>query len=169
MKLGTVTYSDGSGGGNGGFLSGLRTVFSSTGPVPAGFRPINIARYGPSNMQKSLRDMSWFLRYVTYAIVAGDPNIIVVNTRGLKEVIENACSIDATIVALQEMRARQRTIFGMTRKLKPLFYNTLMFWSANLKHRLLQPSYVKAHQAIFKVCPYPKVISMRRPNVKSLS
>ena len=111
MKLGTVTYSDGSGGGNGGFLSGLRTVFSSTGPVPAGFRPINIARYGPSNMQKSLRDMSWFLRYVTYAIVAGDPNIIIVNTRGLKEVIENACSIDATIVALQEMRAAATDYF----------------------------------------------------------
>lgn len=112
MKLGTVTYSDGSsGGGNGGFFSGLRTVFSSTGPVPAGFRPINIARYGPSNMQKSLRDMSWFLRYVTYAIVAGDPNIITVNTRGLKEVIENACSIDATIVALQEMRAAAADYF----------------------------------------------------------
>ena len=111
MKLGTVTYSDGSNGGNGGFFSGLRTVFSSTGPVPAGFRPINIARYGPSNMQKSLRDMSWFLRYVTYAIVAGDPNIIVVNTRGLKEVIENACSIDATIVALQEMRAAATDYF----------------------------------------------------------
>lgn len=105
MRLGTVTYSEGASGGNGGFFGGLRTVFSSTGPVPAGFRPINIARYGPSNMQKSLRDMSWFLRYVTYAIVAGDPNIIIVNTRGLKEVIENACSIDATIVALQEMRA----------------------------------------------------------------
>ena len=86
-------------------------MFSSTGPVPAGFRPINIARYGPSNMQKSLRDMSWFLRYVTYAIVAGDPNIIVVNTRGLKEVIENACSIDATIVALQEMRAAATDYF----------------------------------------------------------
>ena len=112
MKLGTVTYSEGSSGsGNGGFFSGLRSVFSSTGPVPAGFRPINIARYGPSNMQKSLRDMSWFLRYVTYAIVAGDPNIIVVNTRGLKEVIENACSIDATIVALQEMRAAATDYF----------------------------------------------------------
>ncbi len=104
MVLGTVTYAEG-GSGGGGFFSGLRTVFSTTGPTPPGFRPINIARYGPSNMQKSLRDMSWFLRYVTYAIVAGDPNIIVVNTRGLKEVIENACSIDATIVAIQEMRA----------------------------------------------------------------
>jgi phycobilisome core-membrane linker protein len=104
MKLGTVTYADSSGSGNG-LFGGLRTVFNSAGPTPPGFRPINISRYGPSNMQKSLRDMSWFLRYVTYAIVAGDPSIIVVNTRGLKEVIENACSIDAAIVAIQEMRA----------------------------------------------------------------
>jgi phycobilisome core-membrane linker protein len=55
-------------------------------------------------MQKSLRDLDWFLRYTTYAIVAGDPNIIAVNTRGLREIIENACSGEATIVALQEMR-----------------------------------------------------------------
>jgi len=102
-RNGSVTYSEG--GSGGGLFGGLRSVFSSSGPTPPGFRPINIARYGPSNMQKSLRDMSWFLRYTTYAIVAGDPNIIVVNTRGLKEVIENACSIDATIVAIQEMRA----------------------------------------------------------------
>ncbi|MGK7915445.1 MAG: phycobilisome rod-core linker polypeptide, partial [Prochloraceae cyanobacterium] len=106
MKLGTVTYVE-SGGGGGGLFGGLRSLFSgvSTGPTPPGFRPINVARYGPSNMQKSLRDLSWFLRYTTYAIVAGDPNILVVNTRGLREVIENACSTDATIVALQTMRA----------------------------------------------------------------
>jgi phycobilisome core-membrane linker protein len=102
MKLGTATYVE----SRGGFLEGLRSLFSanSGGPTPAGFRPINVARYGPSNMQKSLRDLSWFLRYVTYAIVAGDPNIISVNTRGLREIIENACSGEATIVALQEMR-----------------------------------------------------------------
>jgi phycobilisome core-membrane linker protein len=103
MALGTVTYVEG--GGGGGIFSGLRTALSSSGPIPPGFTPINISRYGVSNMQKSLRDLSWFLRYVTYAIVAGDPSIIVVNTRGLKEVIENACSTPATIVALQEMRA----------------------------------------------------------------
>ncbi len=110
MKLGNITYAESSGSGSG-LFGGLRTVFNSAGPTPPGFRPINIARYGPSNMQKSLRDMSWFLRYVTYAIVAGDPNIIVVNTRGLKEVIENACSIDATIVAIQEMRASSLDYF----------------------------------------------------------
>jgi phycobilisome core-membrane linker protein len=102
MKLGTATYVE----SGGGFLEGLRSLFSATssGPVPPGFRPINVARYGPSNMQKSLRDLSWFLRYITYAIVAGDPNIISVNVRGLREIIENACSGIATMVALREMR-----------------------------------------------------------------
>ncbi|GAA6618030.1 phycobilisome rod-core linker polypeptide [Scytonema sp. NUACC26] len=102
MRLGTVTYVE----SRGGFLENLRSIFNSApgAPVPPGFRPINVARYGPANMAKSLRDLSWFLRYVTYAIVAGDPNIIAVNTRGLREIIENACSGEATIVALQEMK-----------------------------------------------------------------
>lgn len=104
MKLGTTTYA---GGNSNGILDGLRALFltPSSGPIPANFRPINVSRYGPSNMAKSLRDLSWFLRYTTYAIVAGDPNIIAVNTRGLREIIENACSGEATIVALQEMKA----------------------------------------------------------------
>jgi phycobilisome core-membrane linker protein len=105
-KLGTATYIESNNSG-GGFLSGLGSLFSvsaPSGPIPPGFRPINVSRYGPSNMQKSLRDMSWFLRYITYAIVAGDPNIISVNVRGLREIIENACSSAATIVALQTMR-----------------------------------------------------------------
>lgn len=103
-KLGTATYIDNDGGG---ILEGLRSIFSvgtPSGPIPPGFRPINVSRYGPSNMQKSLRDMSWFLRYLSYAIVAGDPNIISVNVRGLREIIENACSSAATIVAIQTMR-----------------------------------------------------------------
>ncbi|MBE7380751.1 MAG: phycobilisome rod-core linker polypeptide [Leptolyngbya sp. SIO1E4] len=101
-KLGTATYIE----SGGGFFEGIRSIFSATsaGPIPPGFRPINVSRYGPSNMQKSLRDMSWFLRYVTYAIVAGDPNIISVNVRGLREIIENACSGAATIVAIQTMQ-----------------------------------------------------------------
>jgi phycobilisome core-membrane linker protein len=111
MKLGTVTYIENRGGG---LFDGLRSFFSTSGgggPIPAGFRPINVARYGPSNMQKSLRDLSWFLRYVTYAIVAGDPNILSVNTRGLREIIENACSGLATLVALQEMRQAALSYF----------------------------------------------------------
>ncbi|BAQ62334.1 phycobilisome core-membrane linker polypeptide [Geminocystis sp. NIES-3708] len=110
------TFVDGSSKGSsegGGFLGNLLSVFTNPGigKIPAGFRPINISRYGPSNMAKSLRDMSWFLRYVSYAVVAGDPNILVVNTRGLREVLENACSIDATIVALLEMRVSSLTYF----------------------------------------------------------
>ncbi|MBW4515002.1 MAG: phycobilisome rod-core linker polypeptide [Timaviella obliquedivisa GSE-PSE-MK23-08B] len=105
MKLGTTTYVSSGGGGNG-LFDGFRSLFSTApgGGTPVGFRPINVARYGPRNMQKSLRDLSWFLRYVTYAIVAGDPNIIAVNVRGLRDIIENACSGAATIVAIQGMR-----------------------------------------------------------------
>jgi phycobilisome core-membrane linker protein len=100
-RLGTSTFIESGGGGL------FQNLFTSTpsGPVPPGFRPISVSRYGPSNMQKSLRDMSWFLRYITYAIVAGDPNIIAVNVRGLREIIENACSSAATIVAIQTMKA----------------------------------------------------------------
>ncbi len=106
VKMGTATFVE---GGGGGLLEGLRSLFSvspggSDAPTPVSFRPVNIARYGPERMQKSLRDMDWFLRYTTYAIVAGDPNIIAVNVRGLREIIETACSSVATIVALQEMR-----------------------------------------------------------------
>ena len=109
MKLGTVTYVE----NRGGFLEGLRSLFNSapSGPTPAGFRPINVSRYGPSNMQKSLRDLSWMLRYATYAIIAGDPNIIAVNVRGLREIIENACSGEATIVALQEIKLAALSFF----------------------------------------------------------
>ncbi len=81
-----------------------QTIVAPNTPAPSGFRPINVARYGARNMTKSLRDMSWFLRYLSYAIVAGDPNILVVNVRGLRDILENACSIDATLVALYEMR-----------------------------------------------------------------
>ncbi|MGL5194404.1 MAG: phycobilisome rod-core linker polypeptide, partial [Chroococcales cyanobacterium] len=108
MMLGTTTYVE----SKGGFLEGLRNIFSSSsGPTPAGFQPINIARYGPGNMTKSLRDLSWFLRYLTYAMVAGDPNIISVNVRGLREIIERACSSSATLVALQEMKAASLSYF----------------------------------------------------------
>jgi phycobilisome core-membrane linker protein len=115
MKLGTVTYVDSGRSSNkeGGLFGGLKNLFAGggAGPIPAGFRPINVSRYGPARMTKSLRDLSWFLRYVTYAIVAGDPSIIIVNTRGLQDVIANACQISATIVALQEMGAAAKDYF----------------------------------------------------------
>ncbi len=117
-RLGTATYSASNSPTEeekkGGIFSGLRNLIDvgpGIGSTPAGFRPISVARYGPGNMQKSLRDMSWFLRYLTYAVVAGDPNIIKVNVRGLREIIENACSTPATIVALQTMRAASINYF----------------------------------------------------------
>ena len=85
-------------------LSGFQSAFKSGEGVPPGFKPINVVRYGSKRMRKSLRDLDWFLRYLTYAIVAGDPNILTVNIRGLRDLIDNACSSSAAIVALREMR-----------------------------------------------------------------
>ena len=73
--------------------------------LPTGFNAISVAKYGPAFMRKSVRDLGWFLRYVGYALVAGDPSILAVNTRGLRDILEKNCSLIATNVALQEMRA----------------------------------------------------------------
>jgi phycobilisome core-membrane linker protein len=93
------------------FLQNLTSIFKTSEATPPGFKPINVIRYGPEKMKKSLRDLDWFLRYLTYAIVAGDPDILSVNIRGLREIIENACSGAATIVALREMKRIALTIF----------------------------------------------------------
>nr|YP_009313921.1 Phycobilisome linker polypeptide [Hommersandiophycus borowitzkae]SCW22175.1 Phycobilisome linker polypeptide [Hommersandiophycus borowitzkae] len=87
------------------------TIFNSTESIPVGFKPINVNKYGATRMKKSLRDLDWFLRYLTYAIVAGDPNILSVNIRGLRELIDNACSSAAASVALREMRKIAVTLF----------------------------------------------------------
>nr|YP_009314536.1 Phycobilisome linker polypeptide [Liagoropsis maxima]SCW22790.1 Phycobilisome linker polypeptide [Liagoropsis maxima] len=79
-------------------------VFNTSEATPPGFKPINVIKYGSTRMKKSLRDLDWFLRYLTYAIIAGDPNILSVNIRGLRELIDNACSSAAASVAIREMR-----------------------------------------------------------------
>nr|UNJ15385.1 phycytochrome bilisome core-membrane linker protein [Cyanidioschyzonaceae sp. 1] len=95
--------------------------------VEAGFRPINVVRYGASNMRKSLRDLDWFLRYVTYAIIAGDASILEVNTRGLKELIDQACNSAAAIVALKEMRRVALSLFDKeTSQLVQTYFDTLI-------------------------------------------
>nr|YP_009244447.1 phycobilisome core-membrane linker protein [Agarophyton chilense]AMK96689.1 phycobilisome core-membrane linker protein [Agarophyton chilense]ASP44584.1 phycobilisome core-membrane linker protein [Agarophyton chilense]UAD84382.1 phycobilisome linker polypeptide [Agarophyton chilense] len=94
------------------FLGIVSSTFSTSDSLPAGFKPINIVRYGNNRMKKSLRDLDWFLRYLTYAIVAGDPNILSVNIRGLRDLIDNACSSAAAIVALREMRKIAISIFN---------------------------------------------------------
>nr|AYR06468.1 phycobilisome core-membrane linker protein [Rhodogorgon sp.] len=92
-------------------LGGLQSSFSTAEVTPPGFKPINVVRYGSVRMKKSLRDLDWFLRYLTYAIIAGDPNILSVNIRGLRDLIDNACSSAAAIVALREMRKFALAIF----------------------------------------------------------
>ena len=80
--------------------------------LPTGFSPISVAKYGPERMRKSVRDLGWFLRYVGYSLVAGDPSILSVNTRGLRDVLEKGCSLAATNVALQEMRAAAASLLS---------------------------------------------------------
>nr|YP_009257545.1 phycobillisome linker protein [Coeloseira compressa]ANH09628.1 phycobillisome linker protein [Coeloseira compressa] len=100
-----------SGDANSSLFVGLSSIFTTSDSLPTGFKPISVVRYGTERMKKSLRDLDWFLRYLTYAIVAGDPNILTVNIRGLRELIDNACSSAAATVALREMRKIALTIF----------------------------------------------------------
>jgi phycobilisome core-membrane linker protein len=86
------------------FSNIFKNLFSNEDSIPAGFKPISIVKYGSNKMRKSLRDLDWFLRYLSYAIIIGDPNILAVNIKGLREIIENACSTAATIVALRTMK-----------------------------------------------------------------
>ncbi len=92
-------------------FDGVVTAFNVNDSFPPGFKPINVVRYGSTRMKKSLRDLDWFLRYLTYAIIAGDPNILSVNIRGLRDLIDNACSSAAATVALREMRKIALQIF----------------------------------------------------------
>ncbi|OKH21845.1 photosystem I reaction center subunit XI [Hydrococcus rivularis NIES-593] len=78
--------------------------------LPGGFKAINISRYGTVRMKRSMRDLAWFLRYITYAIVAGDGSILTVNARGLRGVIPEDVTM-ATVVALKEMRWKSLTYF----------------------------------------------------------
>ena len=87
------------------------SLFDANESLPPGFKPISVVKYGPERMRKSLRDLDWFLRYLTYSIVAGDANILSVNIRGLRELIDNACSSAAAIVALREMKKWCLTLF----------------------------------------------------------
>lgn len=105
-------------------------LFNSGDTLPPGFKPINVLRYGKVRMQKSLRDLDWFLRYLTYAIVAGDSNILSVNIRGLRELIDNACSSAAATVALREMRKLALLLFENDFKSQSLvqeYFNVVIY------------------------------------------
>jgi phycobilisome core-membrane linker protein len=82
----------------------VKSLFAQGRPsVPSRFRTIDISKYGSVRMKRSMRDLAWFLRYVTYAIVAGDTSILSVNVRGLRGVIPEDVTL-ATVVALREMQ-----------------------------------------------------------------
>nr|YP_010865265.1 phycobilisome core-membrane linker protein [Campylaephora boydenii]WGT74033.1 phycobilisome core-membrane linker protein [Campylaephora boydenii] len=115
-----VDMQDLSGNTQNSFVQGFSSAFNASDSLPPGFKPINVSRYGKIRMQKSLRDLDWFLRYLTYAIIAGDPNILSVNIRGLRDLIDNACSSAAAIVALREMRTISLQIFTSDQEAKSL-------------------------------------------------
>ena len=116
------TYVQGNEGGGffGRLLGGFQEAADVRVVIPSGFTPINVSRYGNDNMRKSLRDLGWFLRYVGYAVVAGDPSILRVNTRGLRDILEKGCSLPATNLALQEMRAAAVALFETSSEARSL-------------------------------------------------
>nr|YP_010850638.1 Phycobilisome linker polypeptide [Lophurella hookeriana]WGH13298.1 Phycobilisome linker polypeptide [Lophurella hookeriana] len=121
------------------------SLFDANDPFPPGFKPINIVRYGSERMKKSLRDLDWFLRYLTYAIISGDSNILSVNIRGLRELIDNACSSAAAIVALREMRKLSLNLFDYDIEAKQLvkqYFDVLIleFESSSLSDKLRKRS-----------------------------
>ncbi|MEO1394319.1 MAG: phycobilisome rod-core linker polypeptide [Cyanobacteria bacterium J06634_5] len=87
-----------------------RLFFSGKPSVPSSFQAIRISDYGKVRMERSMRDLDWFLRYITYAIVAGDTSIISINTRGLRGVIPEDVTL-ATAVALREMQWKALSFF----------------------------------------------------------
>ena len=94
------------------FIDRIRTLFSPGRPsAPSRFRTIDMRKYGTVRMKRSMRDLAWFLRYVTYAIVAGDTSIIRVNVRGLRGMIPEDVTL-ATVVALQDMQWRAGLCFS---------------------------------------------------------
>ena len=128
-------------------LTGLRSAFKSGEGSPPGFKPISIERYGSDRMKKSLRDLDWFLRYLTYSIVAGDPNILTVNIRGLRDLIENACSSAAAIVALREMRKKSLEITVQDAEAQDMirkYFNVLIseFQASSLTDKLRKRDFV---------------------------
>nr|YP_009394559.1 phycobilisome linker polypeptide [Vertebrata thuyoides]ARW63121.1 phycobilisome linker polypeptide [Vertebrata thuyoides] len=112
------------------FNNASSSLFDAGDTLPPGFKPISVVKYGPARMKKSLRDLDWFLRYLTYSIVAGDTNILSVNIRGLRELIDSACSSAAVIVALREMRKSCLTLFEDNidnQQLVAKYFNILIF------------------------------------------
>jgi phycobilisome core-membrane linker protein len=119
--------------------------------MPEGFRMINISRYGPTRMKRSLRDLSWFLRYVTYAIVAGDSSILVVNSQGLRGVIPEDVT-EATVVAIKEMCWRSLSYFKKDPEARAIvqqhFDALIAAYAAEKPPTLLRPGFSNDQQGL---------------------
>lgn len=130
----------------------FKDLFAGGRPVvPSSFRAIDISRYGTVRMKRSLRDLSWFLRYLTYAIVAGDTSIISVNTQGLRGVIPEDVTL-ATVVALREMQWKALTYFpseSAAAALVKQYFNVLIadYWVEKPSPRL-RVGVSKHHQGL---------------------
>jgi phycobilisome core-membrane linker protein len=105
-----------------GWWERAKTSLTDREPLPGGFRFINISRYGSVRMKRSMRDLGWFLRYITYAIVADDASILSVNARGLRGVIPEDVT-EATVVALKEMRRQSVMYFPEDEAAKTIVKN----------------------------------------------
>lgn len=121
------------------------SLFDTAESLPPGFKPISVVLYGNDRMKKSLRDLDWFLRYLTYSIVAGDTNILSTNIRGLRELIDNACSSAAALVALREMRKACLSLFSQNfqeQELVAQYFNVLIneFESSKLGDKIRKRS-----------------------------
>ncbi|MEL6815021.1 MAG: phycobilisome rod-core linker polypeptide, partial [Cyanobacteria bacterium J06598_3] len=126
--------------------------FSGKPSVPSSFRAIRISEYGKVRMKRSMRDLGWFLRYITYAIVAGDTSIITINTRGLRGVIPEDVTL-ATAVALREMQWKALSFFpadSAAAALVKQYFNVLIadYW-VEKPSDCLRPGVSKHHQGLY--------------------
>lgn len=132
------------------WIKGL--FFSGKPSVPTHFRAITISDYGPVRMKRSMRDLGWFLRYVTYAIVAGDTSIITVNTRGLRGVIPEDVTL-ATTVSLREMQWKALSYFptesAAATLVKQYFDVLIADYQVEKPTDRLRPGVSKHHQGLY--------------------
>lgn len=126
--------------------------FSGKPSVPSSFRAISISEYGTVRMKRSMRDLGWFLRYITYAIIAGDTSIISINTKGLRGVIPEDVTL-ATAVALREMQWKSLSYFpteSAAASLVKQYFDVLIadYWVEKPSDRL-RMGVSKHHQGLY--------------------
>ncbi len=126
--------------------------FSGKPSLPSNFQAISISDYGAVRMKRSMRDLGWFLRYITYAIVAGDTSIITINTKGLRGVIPENVTV-ATAVALREMQWKSLSFFrpeSAAASLVKRYFDVLIAdYTVEKPSDRLRPGVSKHHQGLY--------------------